>query len=100
MVANQIRRVSTRALYILSNVSKHLKIKMAAGKEFWNSDRTEQFIALWESKPCLYDTTKEEYHNRNAKKKAKEEIAKALGITGESASLIKTISFACAGCTH
>ena len=56
-------------------------VKMAAGKEFWNSERTEEFIALWESKLCLYDTTKEEYHNRNAKKKAREEMAQMLGTT-------------------
>lgn len=36
--------------------------------------KTEQFITLWESKPFLYDTTKEECHDRNSKKKTREEI--------------------------
>ena len=43
--------------------------KMAAGKDFWNSEKTGQFIALRESKPCLYDTTREDYHDRNITKK-------------------------------
>ena len=57
--------------------------KMGAGKDFWNSEKTDQFIALWESKPCLYDSAREDYHDRNITKKAREEIATAFGISGE-----------------
>ena len=56
---------------------------MAASKHFWNSEKIDQFIELWETKPCLYDTTREDYHDRNIKKKAREEIATALGISCE-----------------
>lgn len=56
-------------------------------KDFWSSVKTELFIELWESKPCLYDTTKETYHDRNVKKRAREDIAQALGTEGEFASI-------------
>lgn len=57
-------------------------------KDFWTSEKTDLFIELWESKPCLYDTTKETYHDRNVKKRAREEIAQALGTEGEFTSLV------------
>ena len=49
----------------------------------WTDVNTEKLIELFKSFPCLYDTTKKEYHDRNKKKSAHESISASLGITGK-----------------
>ena len=49
----------------------------------WTESNTEKLIELFKSYPCLYDTTKKEYHDRNKKKSAHETMAVNFGITGK-----------------
>ena len=49
----------------------------------WTDEQVEHLIALFEERPCLYNTKIKTYFNRDLKKKANEEIAEALSITGK-----------------
>ena len=49
----------------------------------WMDEKVEELITLLEEKPCLFNTKPKDYFNRDKKKKAHEEIATALGITGK-----------------
>ena len=46
----------------------------------WGDEQIEQLIALFEDRPCLYNTKLNTYFNRDLRKKAHEEIAKAMGL--------------------
>ena len=48
----------------------------------WTAETSDQLISLYEERPCLYNTTLKEYHNRDARKKALEEIATTLKVSG------------------
>ena len=48
----------------------------------WNDERVDLLISLLEERPCLYNTKLKSYSNRDKKKKALEEIATALSMTG------------------
>lgn len=49
----------------------------------WTDEKTYDLIAMFEARPCLYNTSLKEYSNRDVKKKAIEEIVAAFGMTGE-----------------
>ena len=49
----------------------------------WTDERVEDLIALFEERPCLYNTKIKTYFNRDLKKKAIEDITEAPGITGK-----------------
>ena len=49
----------------------------------WTDSNTEKLIKLFKSYPCLYDTTKKEYHDHNKKKSAHETMTANFGITGK-----------------
>ena len=49
----------------------------------WTDEKVEELITLFEEKPCLFNTKLKDYFNRDKKKKALEEIATALGVTGK-----------------
>ena len=55
-----------------------------SGKIEWNYDNVEQLIELYEQRPCLYDTKLKEYHNRDVKNVALQDIAKVLNTTAKS----------------
>lgn len=50
---------------------------MAGGKEKYRFD-TELLITAIEQKPCIWDTSSEDYKNRDAKIKAWDEVAEIL----------------------
>ena len=54
-----------------------------AGEFRWTEEKVDDLISLFEEKPCLFKTKLKEYFNRGKKKKALEDIATALGVTGE-----------------
>ena len=60
---------------------KHMEI-IAAGMATWSYPKTCELIELYEAHPCLYNTKHKEYHDRNLRSKALEEISKALEIPG------------------
>ena len=49
----------------------------------WTDVNTENLTKLFERFPCLYDTTKKEYHDHNKKKSAHGSISASLFITGK-----------------
>ena len=50
----------------------------------WTDERTERVIALFEERPCLFNTKIKDYSNRDKKGKAYDEIANAMGhVTGK-----------------
>ena len=54
-----------------------------SSKTEWTSSRTAELIALWETFPCLYEVKSKAYHNRDAKKKATEEISILMNVNGK-----------------
>ena len=50
----------------------------------WDKEKTEQLISLLEERPCLYNTKLKVYFNRDLRKKAHEEIAEAVGLSGKT----------------
>lgn len=46
-------------------------------------EKNEEFIRLWEQEVSLWDVFDEKYKDRNEKKKAIENLAAALGMTGK-----------------
>ena len=54
----------------------------------WTPESVSELIALYEDRPCLYNTKAKEYFNRNLRNKSLEEIAKKLGKTGEFCSFL------------
>ena len=48
----------------------------------WTLEKVEEFIELYEERPCLYNTTMKDYHNRCARKKAIDELATSLEVSG------------------
>ena len=50
----------------------------------WTTEKITELIDLFEAHPCLYNVKDDSYHDRDKRKKATEDIAKALEITGES----------------
>ena len=49
----------------------------------WTPDKIEELIELFAERPCLYNSGLREYNNREERKRALEEIATALEISGE-----------------
>ena len=49
----------------------------------WTTEMIDRLIDLYEERPCLYNTKMKEYHDRDLRKKALEEIATALDVSGE-----------------
>ena len=60
---------------------KHMEI-IAAGMATWSYEKTCELIELYEAHPCLYNIKHKEYHDRNLRGKALEEISTALEIPG------------------
>ena len=50
--------------------------------QVWTADKIAELIDLLGGRPCLYNTKLKEYFDRDARRKAHEEIATALGVTG------------------
>jgi len=48
----------------------------------WTEERIDELISLFEDRPCLYNTKSKDYHNRDRRKKAFDEIAATLEVTG------------------
>ena len=61
----------------------------------WTEERIDSLITLLDERPCLHNTKIRDYFNRH-KKKAPNEIAAVLGITGKL-SFFHTSSFILAG---
>jgi len=61
--------------------STWLMTKMARKFE-WTNEKTEMLIDGYESRPCLWDTTCQDFHDRELKRKARDELATALAATG------------------
>ena len=53
----------------------------------WTAERVSELIDLYENHPCLYNTKRKDYSNRNARSEAIEAIASTLHVTGK-ASLV------------
>lgn len=49
----------------------------------WKDERVAELIDLYQDRPCLYNVKSKDYFNRDLRKKALEEIAKAIGTTGK-----------------
>ena len=79
---NRTSFYSTRlvAPNIKGSSRRRCKKKMAA---VWTVNKIEQFIDLYEQRPCLYNTKMKEYHDRDIRKKAMEEISGVLEVSGE-----------------
>ena len=45
----------------------------------WTTEMIDRLIDLYEERPCLYNTKMKEYHDRDLRKKALEEIAECFG---------------------
>ena len=56
----------------------------------WTDSRTDLLIALLKSNPFLYNTSQKEYRNRDLRKKAMENMATQLEITGLCMSRLLT----------
>ena len=56
---------------------------MATSERRWTEERIESLITLLEERPCLYNTKIKSYFNRDIKKKALDDIAALLDITGK-----------------
>ena len=77
---NRTSFYSTRlvAPNIKGSSRRRCKKKMAA---VWTVNKIEQFIDLYEQRPCLYNTKMKEYHDRDIRKKAMEEISGVLEVS-------------------
>jgi hypothetical protein len=49
----------------------------------WSVESEELLIELWQENPCLYDISSKEYANKVAKKKAIDEMAMKLSMSGK-----------------
>ena len=58
----------------------------------WTQEKVEQLIGLYEDRPCLYNTTLKEYHNRDARKKTIEELATILEVSGVCTIRVQTLT--------
>ena len=45
----------------------------------WSTSKVVSLIALYEERPCLYETTSKDYFNRDLRSKALQEIVENLG---------------------
>ena len=66
---------------IVGVVVKLTREKMAA--VVWSVETIGKLIELKEERPCLYNTKMKEYHDRDLRKKAMDEISTAMEISGE-----------------
>ena len=48
----------------------------------WSNAKVEQLIDMLENRECLYNTKSKDYHNRDKRRSATQEIATALTATG------------------
>ena len=53
-----------------------------------------KLIEFYEARPLLYDVKHNDYHNRDKRSKALDEISKGLGISGEIKILVNLSSLA------
>ena len=60
---------------------------MAAAE--WTCDNEDRLVALWQEKPCLFNTGLKEFANRNMKRQALTELAEALNRPGKPLSLVR-----------
>ena len=65
---------------------------MATLERRWTEERIDNLIMLLDERPCLYNTKSKDYFNRDRKKKALDEIAAVLDITGKR-SFFHTYSY-------
>ncbi|KAJ8043857.1 hypothetical protein HOLleu_11141 [Holothuria leucospilota] len=49
--------------------------------EIWTEEREDKLVEMWEQRPVLYNCASKSYSDRNARTKALEEIAEAVGTT-------------------
>ena len=49
----------------------------------WTEEHIDELIALYEDRPCLYNTKSRNYFNRDLRRKALEEIGTAIGSNGK-----------------
>ena len=61
----------------------------------WDKDRTERLISLVEERPCLYNMKLKIYFNRDLRKRAHEEIAETIGLSGKKTVLCKIVCMYC-----
>ena len=66
---------------IVGVVVKLTREKMAA--VVWSVETIGKLIELYEERSCLYNTKMKEYHDRDLRKKAMDEISTAMEISGE-----------------
>ena len=70
-----------------NNVARNIKEKpplprlrrTRAMAAVWTTAKVVSLIALYEERPCLYETTSKEYFNRDLRNKALQEIVESLG---------------------
>ena len=53
----------------------------------WSYAKVEQLIDVIENRECLYNTKSKDYHNRDKRRSAMQEIATALTATGTGSTL-------------
>ena len=54
----------------------------------WTAELIDRLIELYQERPCLYNTKMKEYHDRDMRKKALEEIATAIEVPGKPCKYI------------
>ena len=64
----------------------------------WTTAKCNDVIDLWQTHPCLFQTTCKEYHNRNVKSRSIEQIATVLQTTGRC--LNSVLSVTVSHCLH
>ena len=62
-------------------------VKMASVA--WTAEKVSELIDLYENHPCLYNTKRGDYSNRDARSEAVEAIASTLRITGKASLVIQ-----------
>ena len=72
ILRRQIATTSKRSTALLNKMASFV----------WTNAKVEQFIEILETKECLYNATLKEYHNREKRRNAIQEIATALNATG------------------
>ena len=65
---------------------------MATLERRWTEERIDNLVTLLDERPCLYNTKSKDDFNRDRKKKALDEIAAVLDITGKR-SFFHTCSY-------
>ena len=56
---------------------------MAASEVVWTQEKEEELVSMWQTMPCLFDTTSPEYMNRQKRMDCIVQMVSTLEIPGE-----------------